>query len=131
MVPHFTQISVELSEALLDHHVHQGIKCVNGHSNLKYYQREDLPVIFSQCSECDSSFKLYENGDYLAGYLSDDPSVPLNELTCECGGCVFISGVGYEYPGDEESSIDITWFELVAKCIKCGTIQKLFSDETA
>jgi hypothetical protein len=132
MEPYFYPCPSELRELLPEHNAYQGIQCPHGHKQLSVLKRVDLPVVFAQCELCNCKFKVYANGDYAAGYISDDSNRPLSSLKCKnCGEQVFEIAVGYEYPGDEIDSTDISWFTLVGKCLKCEAIQELFADETA
>jgi hypothetical protein len=130
MKPHFYPCPHKLKALLPEHHVHQGIQCLCSHKQLSLFRRAEHPVVFALCQSCDHEFQVYANEDYPAGYISDDPTKPLESITCNCGGQVFQVAVGYEYPGDEMDSTDITWFTMVGKCSTCGGVQELFNDET-
>ena len=78
---HFYPISSNLNVILPDHNIHQGIQCHCGHKKLSILKRLDNPTIFAQCQICKSEFKIYENQDYLAGYISDTPDNPLITIT--------------------------------------------------
>jgi hypothetical protein len=132
MEPYFYPCPNELGKLLPKHNICQGIRCLHDHKQLNILKRADLPAIFAQCKLCGHEFKIYANGDYPAGQVPDDPSRPLTPLKCNnCGEQVFEIAVGYEYPGDEIDSTDISWFTVVGKCLKCNTLQELFTDETA
>ena len=129
---HFYEAPPVLKDLLPKHNVHQGIQCVHGHQQLRVFKRAGYPTIFALCEVCSREFKVYENGDYSAGYITDDPSKSLEQVKCNhCGEVTFQIAVGYEYPGDETESMDISWFTMVGQCSKCGTSEKLFDDETA
>lgn len=131
MKPHFYPCPPELRASMPGHSVHQGIRCTCGGTRLQINKRMGLPAVFARCESCGSEFKVYSNGDYPAGYIPDDPGKPLMPIVCDnCKGQVFQVSVGYEYPGNETDSIDITWFTMVGRCLNCGTIQRLFEDET-
>jgi hypothetical protein len=130
MKPHFYPCPRELKALLPEHNVHQGIQCICDQKKLSVLRREEHPAVFAHCESCGCRFKIYANGDYPAGYIPDDPTKPLIPITCSCGGQVFQVAVGYEYPGDEVDSIDITWFTMAGKCLNCGEAQVLFTDET-
>ena len=132
MQPYFYDSPQELNSLLPEHNnVHQGIQCICGHKELRISKRAGYPTIFAHCESCGRDFKVYQNGDYPAGYIADNPEEPLESIICSCGGVIFQVAVGYEYPGDEVDSTDITWFTMVGKCSNCGTKQELFTDETA
>jgi len=57
------------------------------------------------------------------------PATPTAVLTCGCGGTRFRVAVGFEVPADAESSDDVTWFALAARCIACGEGDIVFEDE--
>ncbi len=108
MKPHFYSCPPELRASLPEHNVHQGIRCMCGGSRLRISKRMELPAVFAHCESSGSEFKVYSNGDYLAGYIPDDPRKPLIPIVCDnCKGQAFQVGVGYEYPGDETDSMDI------------------------
>jgi hypothetical protein len=131
MQPHFYPCPQELEALLPKHNVHQGIHCTCDSKHLIIKKRVGTQAIFAHCISCGGEFKIYVNGDYPAGYIPDDPAKPLKSIMCSnCEGHTFQVGVGYEYPGDEIDSTDITWFTMVGKCSSCGTAQELFSDET-
>jgi len=130
MKSHFYLCPADLKGILPEHNVHQGIQCRCGHKDLRILKRVGLPAIFAHCKSHEDEFTLYINQDYPAGYISDDPTQPLEPIRCNCGGQEFQVGVGYEYPGDESDSTDITWFTMVGKCTNCNKIQELFNDET-
>jgi hypothetical protein len=116
---------------LPEHYISQGIHCLCSHRQLKVLKRVGHPVIFARCEFCESEFKVYAQEDYPAGYIADDPTKPLEAIKCDnCQDERFHVAVGYEYPGDEIDSTDITWFTLIGECIKCKQISKLFDDET-
>lgn len=132
MQAHFYQIPEVLKVLLPEHNVHQGLQCTCGHQELRVFKRAGYPTIFARCEACDREFKVYENGDYPAGYITDDPTKSLDSIKCNyCGELIFQLAVGYEYSGDEIDSTDVSWFTLVGKCAKCGTTQEMFYDETA
>jgi hypothetical protein len=131
MKAHFYLCPQELAKSLPEYNAAQGIQCTCGQKDLSISKRMEHPTVFAHCKTCGSDFKVYENGDYPAGYITDDPTKPLKPILCDCGGQVFRVAVGYEYPGDETSDADITWFTMVGECLDCGTIQELFADETA
>lgn len=130
MRSHFYPCPQFLRILLPEHNVHQGIQCICGHRQLTMRRRVGCPVVFAYCESCGQEFKVYANEDYPSGYIPDDPTKPLKSITCDCGAEAFQVAVGYEYPGDEVDSTDITWFTLVGKCTKCGASQGLFDDET-
>jgi hypothetical protein len=130
MKAYFYPCPRELKVLLPEHNVHQGIQCTCGCKQLSVLKRNGLPVVFVHCESCDKESKVYANNDYPAGFISDDPAKLLEPLICNCRGRVFQVAVGYEYPGDEVDSTDITWFTLVGKCSSCGKVQRLFTDET-
>jgi hypothetical protein len=57
------------------------------------------------------------------------PATPTAELTCGCGGTRFHVAVGFEVPADADSSDDVTWFALAARCADCGEGDIVFDDE--
>ena len=131
MKAHFYPCPPELKDVLPEHNVRQGLQCLNGQKELQIDIREGIPVVFSHCETCEISFKVSAQEDYPSGYIQDDHEKPLKRFICECGGQSFQIALGYEYPGDEIDSTDISWFTMVGKCSTCGLIQELFSDETA
>ncbi len=132
MKPYFYPCPNELRELLPEHNVCQGLQCPHGHKLLNTLKRAGLSIILARCELCAYEFKVYANKDYPAGYVPDAPDKPLNFLKCRsCAEQVFEIAVGYEYPGDEIDSTDITWFTMVGICLKCGNVQELFTDETA
>jgi DNA-directed RNA polymerase subunit RPC12/RpoP len=132
MEPHFYPCPDALRPALPEHSVHQGIRCTCGNRHLEITRRIGVPAVFARCDCCGREFKVYANADYPAGYVADDPTRPTMAIACRsCGGSIFEVGVGYEYPGDEVDSRDITWFTMVGKCAGCGAVEGLFEDETA
>ena len=131
MRPHFYPCPDKLALMLPEHYASQGIHCLCGHRLLKILKRVGSPVIFAFCELCESEFKVYVQDDYPAGYIADDPTKPLETIKCEyCQEAKFQVAVGYEYPGDEVDSTDITWFTAIGECVKCTQISKLFDDET-
>lgn len=131
MQPHFYHCPDELKNLLPEHNIHQGIQCTCGNKYLVVRRRAQLPAVFAHCISCGCKFNIYVNDDYPAGYIQDDPTKPVEPIACNnCGEQAFQVAVGYEYPGDEIDSTDITWFTMVGKCANCGTGQELFTDET-
>lgn len=121
----------DLGLLLPEYSVHQGIQCICGQKQLSLSKRQGHPAVFAHCKSCGSDFEVYANDDYPAGYVPDDPTKSLKPVVCSgCGGVIFQVGVGYEYPGDETDSTDITWFTLVGRCLDCGRDQELLADET-
>jgi len=57
------------------------------------------------------------------------PSTPVAGLTCGCGGTRFRVAVGFEVPGDADTTDDVTWFALAARCTECGEGDIVFDDE--
>jgi hypothetical protein len=59
------------------------------------------------------------------------PATPTAALTCGCGATRFRVAVGFEVPADADSSDDVTWFALAARCTACGEGDIVFEDDIA
>jgi hypothetical protein len=59
------------------------------------------------------------------------PAAPMAGLTCGCGATRFRVAVGFEVPADADSSDDVTWFALAARCTACGEGDIVFEDDIA